>query len=323
MQSQSTQRQLLGILCTLEFVVLWTQCLPASLLFKEQTTDSGYLAINNNLVQFSLYACDKKGDFAAGLSKEDITIFENGIPQLIVGFKDATEQPLQVAVFVDRSSSMNMDKEFQYVRSATRLFFERMLRNNFDQATLIACDKNVWVLQDMTKDTNALARATELLKIRKGGTRLYDGISMTLLQKMQFQEGFRRVLIVISDGTDTKSTTSYNTLVELLRGMDITVFVLALQSINDAPVGFRFLDWAIESEDLSIPTGGCFFLYNHPRETTLHLSEVYKQIRNRYAISYRSTNSLNKAAFHKIKVESRQKGLKLIYRKTLSMGNGK
>jgi VWFA-related protein len=278
----------------------------------EHFSDSSSLSHKDNLMELPLFVCDRNGNFFADLSKEDIRIVENNNPQTIIDFNKTSDQPLLVAFLVDTSTSMA--NEFQYIRTATRYFFERMLRPNFDRALLIEFANYLWTIQDTTSNVTSLARAAESLRIREtNSTQFYDAMFTTLTDKLQHANGFRRILIVISDGRDEGSTTSYFSLAELLKEMDVTVFVFSLQRKSNDYFGTPI--WTSRLDELATQSGGRAFLYYTPRDITVLIKQISQQLNNQYTLIYRSTNSWKGGRFLQIKIDSPRRGLRLFYRK--------
>src|SRR5688500_35486 len=175
-------------------------------------------------VHFSVAVTDKQGQPITGLTIDDFEIYEEGKPQTIKFFSDGTaiegdELPLHVGFLLDTSGSM--DRDIKDVRTAVIKFL-----NSMDRAadiTLVDFDTEVRVARYGPAD---FTRLIERIRMRKpdGWTALYDAMG-TYLSGASELTG-QKVLIMYTDGGDTRSTLRLNDLIDLLRASDVTVYAL-------------------------------------------------------------------------------------------------
>jgi len=113
--------------------------------------------VNVKVVNVLATVRDKKGKIVNNLSQQDFTLEEDGRPQTIKYFTRDTDLPLTLGLLVDTSASQRqvLDQE----RSASGTFVSSVLRENTDQAFLIHFDRQVELLQDLTKSPQKVSEA--------------------------------------------------------------------------------------------------------------------------------------------------------------------
>jgi VWFA-related protein len=130
----------------------------ASRLFSQEPTFSTDVKVVNVFATVR----DKHGDIVKDLKKEDFTLLEDGRPQTIRYFAQQSDLPLTLGLLVDTSGSER--RMIPTERSASRKFFEQVLRPDRDKAFLLHFDREVELLQDLTASRERLEKALDLLQ---------------------------------------------------------------------------------------------------------------------------------------------------------------
>jgi VWFA-related protein len=204
-------------------------------------------AVDVKVVTLPVTVRDKHGKIVRDLTKDDFTLQEDGRPQTIRYFSQATNLPLTLGLLVDTSRSQTsvLDAE----RNASRGFFDQMLVQPKDNAFLIHFDREVELLQDLTSSREKLQAALELLKTpsardssndpndsddrrsgsgsHHGGTQLYDAVFLASNELMKKQQG-RKALIILADGVDRGSKTYLESAIESAQRADTMVYSIYL-----------------------------------------------------------------------------------------------
>jgi VWFA-related protein len=240
------------------------------------------------------------------LSKDKFRVFEDNKPQSMASFSSETDLPLTIALLIDTSGSVGDKLVFE--QQAAIEFLKATLRPRKDKALLIAFDTRPHLLQDYTDDTRALGRAAET--IRAGGsTAMYDAIYLATSEKLANQSG-RHVLILISDGVDTFSRKSIEDALQNAQQNDTAIYSISTNSIlknstRDATNGTRAL------RRLSEETGGRIFQPLTTDELSANFKKIDEELRSQYALTYHPNNSTQSGAFHKIRIETSDKQLRV------------
>ena len=148
---------------------------------------------------------DRAGDLVTNLALDDFKVFDDGYRQAVTNFISGL-QPISAVVLVDSSASMTTSLE--RARLAAEQFIIRLRPG--DQARVGTFNDKVIISDAFTGNRDALLRTLRENDRFANPTRLFDAIdeAMTLLEPL----GGRRVVVVMTDGCDTGSQTSWDTL---------------------------------------------------------------------------------------------------------------
>jgi Ca-activated chloride channel family protein len=137
-----------------------------------------------------------------GLSAADFRLEEQGRPQELAQIGDPEQVPLEIALLLDVSGSV--EARFGFERESASRFLKQVLKRG-DRAAIYAIDQEPRLEQGL--DTAARAASKLLLmNSAKSATAFYDTVidSARYLAKSSPSE-HRRVVVVISDGEDNFS----------------------------------------------------------------------------------------------------------------------
>jgi Ca-activated chloride channel family protein len=259
------------------------------------------------LVNVIFTAKDRKGKSLSGFKEEDFLVFEDKKPQKIEYFSDWTKEsdiPLTVALLIDTSGSVKT--KLDYEKKTAAEFFKNALRRKKDLALIIQFDSDVNLVQDFTDDTNLLTAALNTL--RAGNTTaLYDAIFLAVEDKLKEETG-RKVIVTITDGTDTSSKTSEDEAIEIAQRNDVLIYGIGVR--GEAQVSFGVLKKFAED------TGGSFFSPNSDlEEIRAAFRAIGEDLRGQYSLAYRSTNEKRDGTFRSIELRCKVPGVRIRTRK--------
>lgn len=252
-------------------------------------------------------ATDRKGKSLSGFKAEDFLVFEDRKPQKIEYFSDwtkASDIPLTVAFLIDTSGSVKT--RLDYEKQTAAEFFKNALRRNKDMALIIQFDSEVNLVQDFTDDLNLLTAALNTLRAGNS-TALYDAIFLAVEDKLK-QETGRKVIVAITDGTDTSSKTSEDEAIEIAQRSDVLIYGIGVR--GEAQVSFGVLKRFAED------TGGSFFSPNsNMEEIRAAFRAIGEDLRGQYSLAYRSTNEKRDGTFRSIELRCKAPGVRIGTRK--------
>jgi VWFA-related protein len=264
------------------------------------------ISVNVNIVNVLFTVSDRNGRFVTSLPREKFRVFEDNKAQSITHFSSETDLPLTVAVLIDTSGSVGDKLVFE--QQAAVEFLRSSLRRGKDKALLIAFDTGINVLQDYTDDIGALSRSAD--QIRAGGsTSMYDAVSLAASEKLANQTG-RHIEILISDGNDTFSHKSIDDALRIAQQSDTTIYCISTNSIlknssRDTANGNKAL------RRLAEETGGRLFLPLTTDELSANFKKIDEELRSQYALAYHPKTSKQDGAFHKIRIETADRQLRV------------
>lgn len=259
------------------------------------------------LVRLLTTVKDATGALVGGLTKSDFLISDNGAPQEIAVFEQHTAQPLSVAIMLDISGSTAKDLKYEVdslQRFAKALFGSG---NPEDQAALYTFNHDVAKASSFTRRLDRLESALRGLKAG-AGTSLYDAILLGT-DELGRRSG-RRVLIVVTDGGDTTSFTTFHAALEAAHRNDAVIYsILVVPIKNDAG---RNIGGEHALELFASGTGGKVFQPTVGAALDHAFEAILKDLRSQYLLAYYPKNvPLTRNRFHTVKVETKTSGLRV------------
>jgi Ca-activated chloride channel family protein len=259
---------------------------------------TGYTeSVRVEVVELPVTIFDREGKLVTGLPRDAFRVFEDGKEVPLEGFATTEELPLALGVLVDTSGSML--QEFPEVRRAVAGFGTRLLRPG-DKYFLMTFSFEPHMQVEWAADPEGLVGALERVT-PEGGTALFDAI-VRALELYRGRRG-RSALVVLSDGDDNSSRTSWDVTLRYVRTARVPIFT----------IGYRIsvLDFLVRErlKDLARATGAEVFYA--PKKGDL--PDVYKrideQLRAQYLLTYRSPSNKPPDQFRTVRVEVKGEGL--------------
>jgi Ca-activated chloride channel family protein len=258
-----------------------------------------------DVVLLDVTVTDRADHFVGGLDQSAFQVFEDGAVQPIKVFS-RDPQPIALSLLLDTSTSM--EPRIGIAQTAAIGFAHRL--GPRDQAQVIAFDSQAQVLQTFTADQAALERAIRSAHVG-GSTSLYMAVYIALSDLGKVRAATpgdlrRQAIVVLTDGEDTSSLLDYDSVEDMAKRSDVTVYAIGLQATDEATHGFNEGEFVLRS--LAQDTGGrAYFILK-----TADLNAVYQQIAdelaNQYMIGYTSTSHRLDGAWRHIAVTVNREG---------------
>jgi Ca-activated chloride channel family protein len=255
-----------------------------------------------------------KNKFVEGLIRDDFAIYEDGKRQKIENFESPSNLPLHVALLMDTSNSVKLKLPFE--KDAAEDFVVTVTTfKRRDQVLFATFDSEVILHQDFTDDTQKLIAAIRKVKAN-GYTRLYDAVYRVTEEKMATIKNadVRRVMVVISDGSDTASQRSLKEAIEIAQKYDVTIFGISTKNFSGITSGVTEGEDDKELRQLCEATGGQLFLPSQKIELFRAFNQVRNDLRQEYVVFYTPINQEKKGKYREIKVKLVNKEGKLYHK---------
>ena len=257
-----------------------------------------------DLVSFGVTVLDRRGDFLTDLTAEHFEILEDGKPQTLKYFirgdqTDAAPE-LHVGLLFDTSGSMSAD--IATARTAAIKFLNALPEAK--TITLVDFDSEVRLAKYGQQD---FPRIVERIRNRKpdGYTAMYDALG----QYMNGANGEpgRKVMILFTDGGDTRSALGFTDVMTLLRGSDVTIYPVGfLQNQSSSSRNLQRSRLAQIAEE----SGGEAFFPLSMKEIEAAYERILIQVRAQYMLGYVSTNTAQDGRWRKVEIKVRRPDLK-------------
>ena len=271
-------------------------------------TDNGVFVFHAEAREVTLHATvvDEHNRLITNLDKTDFSVFENNQPQQIRSFRQE-DIPVAIGIVIDNSGSMR-DKRSEVNRAAINLV---KASNPDDQVFVVNFSDEYYLDQEFTSDIKKLQAALEHVESR-GGTALFDAVvaSARYLVKSPLQ---RKILFVVTDGEDDASQTSLEQAVHTLQAENgPTVYTIGLLSEDRRRKAKRAL------EVIADRTGGISFFPPTLAEVDSISSNIARDIRNQYTITYTPTTPKDVGGYRTIHVDAHARPYKKLTVRTRS-----
>lgn len=267
------------------------------------------------VVNLGVAVIDKAGAAVQALTRADFEVYENGRKQELQYFArgDSTTSttdtgastpaeapPLHLGLVFDTSGSMAADMEL--ARSAAIKFLNRLPRA--EDMTIVDFDTEVRIASYGQGDfTRLVAR----LRGRKpdGWTALWDAIGVYLEHSTE-QSG-QKVLIIFTDGGDTRSTMTYADLLTAVKATDVSVYAIGF--LENQPSSVR-TSQRLQLAQLADITGGQAFFPVSMKEVEAIYDRIVSEIDSRYLLGYVSTDRRTDGGWRSVEVRLTRPELK-------------
>ena len=256
-----------------------------------------------DLVTIAVSAADRRGNFIADLNAEDFEIFEDGRPQTLKYFargEGGAAPELHVGLLFDTSDSMGRD--IQLARSAAIRFLNTL--PDAKDMTVVDFDTEVRVAKYGQQD---FARMVERIRSRKpqGMTALYDALGLYL--DGADENAGRTILVVFTDGGDTRSTIRLNDVVTLVRASHVTVYTVGFM---ENQTGGQRGEHRVRLAQITSEAGGESFFPSTMEQVDKAYDRILQQIRAQYHLGFVSTNTKQDGSWRKVEVRVKRRELK-------------
>ncbi len=260
-----------------------------------------------DLTTLAFTVTDKKGNIVTDLTRDDFEVFEDGKKQTAEYFAQGdgdAAPPMHLGLMLDASASMQSDMK---LAQGAAIKFLNMLPGAED-ITLVDFDTQVRITRYPQRD---FARLVERIRQRKadGWTALYDALG-TYLDGADAQDG-RKVLVMYTDGGDSRSAITLSETLTLLKASNVTVYAIGLVENT----GSARSQMQMTLRQLTEVTGGQAFFPTAMKDVESTYEKVLAEIKGQYHLGYHSTNTARDGTWRKVEIRGKRPDLRIRSRK--------
>ncbi len=215
---------------------------------------------------------------AAPITSKQLSVYDNNVEQTIRNFTP-DPSPARIVLLVDNSLTIRADVE--KLERAAREFAYEIYEG--DKLLIVGYDEEAEIVSDWTDDAKSIESALKLFR-KKGQPHLFDAAAAVVEQALHTAPGQKHVIVVISDGLDRGSKTSFEKILADLQRLDVTVYAVQAQDRTrgalrrDVPKPKQVIDKLVEG------TGGAIFSIEEPGVAAKAICDELRK--NRYVVSY-------------------------------------
>jgi Ca-activated chloride channel family protein len=257
-----------------------------------------------DLVTFGVTVVDRKGNLVTDLTRADFELLEDGKAQTVThfahGLGDGEGPATHLGLMLDTSASM--ERDLKLARSAAIRFLN--LVPEAEDITLVDFDTEVRITRYPQRD---FARLVERIRMRKpdGWTALYDALGV-YLDGASRRNG-RTILVMYTDGADSRSRLRFSDLMDLLRASHVTVYAVGLVERT----GRLRSEVTMRLQQMVGATGGQVFFPSSLDDLDESYAQVLSEIKAQYQLGYTSTNATLDGTWREVEIRVRRPDVKL------------
>lgn len=293
----------------------------------EPIDDLPTIKVDVDLVNVMFSVRNKNNALVSTLTKDDLSVYEDGKQQTIKYFSRETNLPLTIGLLVDVSGSQ--ETLIPQEKNAAGQFFDQVLRPK-DMAFLISFGADAELLQDATNSTRLLKRGLEGLRLstshgglhpgpvptasKPKGTILYDAVYLAANEKLKNEVG-RKAIVLITDGMDYGSSYKLRDAIEMAHKADCMIY--SIYYVDPRAYYGRGFGGASDGDlkKMSEETGGRLFHVGRNNSLEDIFKQIQEEMRSQYALGFSSANESRDGSFRKLEIRPNDKGLKVQARK--------
>lgn len=225
---------------------------------------------------------DKKSE---PIKIDDLFLYENGIEQRIKNFS-FDPSPSKIVILVDNSQTLQTSVEAMK-KAAMEFAFEIF---EGDLLFTLAYDEKAEIIQEWTDDAKKMEASFATFR-KKGNPFLFDALDATMKEVLlPLMPGTRKTaVVIIGDGLDRGSKTSFDLILNELQTYNITVYGVQLPDRTGGAFRRDQPKAGAVMMRLAEETGGRVFPFDEAQTAAKAICDELR--RNRYLLAYQPTNT--------------------------------
>jgi Ca-activated chloride channel family protein len=275
------------------------------------------LRVDVNLVTVGVYVTDRKNRVISGLTAADFSIYEDDKVQNS-SFFSAAEQPISLALLVDRNDRMGTTGKFDEAKKAVLALVDGSHPDT--EITYLPYDHEAVPMVGPLTDRARIKTAIATSKSERAGTSLYDPIIQALghLEKANLP---RQVLVVISERADQHSRHNLEELIQAVQGSLAQIYLIGYFDSEEDQVyqssgktvrlltGKEVDNPRYVFRRLAEESGAECFFVSSSADLSQAVETISQELKQQYTLAYHSSKKDN--SYHRIQVGVKGKGLKV------------
>jgi Ca-activated chloride channel homolog len=283
--------------------------------------------VDSSVVRLNIGVVNPRGVPITSLSKDDFTVYEDGVKQSISRF-EPTIAPFSVVMILDMSGSTLGFRET--IKQSASRFLDALSPE--DRVAVIEFYDKVNLRNDFTTDRRKIINSI-LVSNGRGKTQLYKALTMAM-QKLSNEGKRRKAIIVLTDGVDSslrdkdrdalvnykdsempnaikpEANETLNRILNQADAQGVTIYPLALPTgdpmklADPSPIQVAMFKAARDRlQIIARRTGGTLNTINRLEEMGKLYASVAADLRTLYTVEYQPINDKKDGNWRTIKIE--------------------
>jgi VWFA-related protein len=275
------------------------------------------IRVSVDLVNVAFSAHDSQGKQVENLTRDDIELYEDAVPQKIEFFARSTDLPLTLALIVDASGSQNhFGKQH---KKDLEVFLREVLRPQ-DRVFLVYFGNHLRLASDYTNSAQQILDSYEQADKGKGrlrelgpkedrdlGTAFYDSIYYSVTEKLADAPG-RKAILIFSDGEDNSSSHNMMTTIEAAQAANVPIYTIRYTETSHGKLTARNKYGISVMDRIAKETGG-LAIDAEKTAPDVYFPQIAGELRSSYEVGYYPTNKSKDDGFRKIVIRPKIDGV--------------
>jgi len=277
------------------------------------------IRVDVNLVNLAFVAWDSQARLVGNLTRDDIELYEDAVPQKIESFAKSTDLPLTLGLIVDVSGSQ--DQFGKQHKKHMEVFLKEILRPQ-DRVFLVCFGNHLRLVSDYTNSADEILENYVRFEKDKGrfpdlgpredrelGTAFYDSIYYSVTEKLAQAEG-RKGILMFSDGEDNSSSHNMMTAIETAQAANVPIYTIRYTETKHGHLTARN-KYGISVMDRTAKETGGLHIDAEKTAPDTYFNQIAEELRTSYEVAYYPTNKAKDDSFRKIVIRSKLDGVKI------------
>jgi Ca-activated chloride channel homolog len=278
------------------------------------------IKVHVNLVNVAFTARDANGGLIENLTKDDVELSEDTVPQKIEFFTKSTDLPLTLALIMDVSGSQ---EHFEKKHETDLEVFLKEVLGPKDRAFMVCFGNHLRLVSDYTNSPKEILSAFHDFdkskrhfpeigpqEERELGTAFYDSIYYSVNERLA-EAGGRQAILMFSDGEDNSSSHNMMAAIEAAQGANVIVYTIRYTETNKHGGLNARNKYGISVMDrIAKETGGAHIDAQNTDPHT-YFRQIAEELRTSYELAYYPTNKAKDDTFRKIRIKVKDGSVKI------------
>jgi len=164
---------------------------------------------------------DSKGHYIDGLTRQDLILYDNNVPQTIQMSETAYPISLVVAIQTSANSGAVIDK-----LGRIGILLSQLLAADAGETAVLSFSDEVTLHQDFTASPDAVTHALRMLRKEGANAKILDALRESLFLLEQRPAERRRIILIVAEKRDRSSTSKLPEVVERIQRLNATIYWL-------------------------------------------------------------------------------------------------
>ena len=275
------------------------------------------IRVHVRLVNVAFSARDARGVLVENLTRDDVEVFEDAVPQKVSFFARSVDVPLTLGLIVDSSGSQDQfSKQHQH---DVEIFLKDLLGPS-DRTFLVCFGNHIRLVSDFSHSGGDLMVQLDKYRHDNGGfpelgpkekrdlgTAFYDSIFYSVTERLAGESG-RRALLIFSDGEDNSSSHDMMSAIEAAQSANVLVYTIRYTQKEHGKLTARNKYGIRVMDRIAKETGGRH-IDAEATDPRTYFRQIAEELRSSYELAYYPSNPMKDDTFRKIAIRPKQPGI--------------